>query len=86
MGAGGWGTSHGCTRMKHGQKHKMKKTRRPLVLKVKGRAQAVIMDPAVYQRLAERFDAVAGIQRGLAQAKLGMGRSVDEVFDAIAKE
>ena len=43
------------------------------------------MDPAVYQRLAERFDAIAGIQRGLAQAKLGMGRSADEVFDAIAK-
>ena len=63
----------------------MKKTRRPLVLTVKGKAEAVVMDPAVYQKLADRLDAIEGIRRGLAQAKKGMGRSVDDVFDAIVK-
>lgn len=64
---------------------RMKKNGRPLVLTVKGKAEAVVMDPVVYQRLADYHDAVAGIRRGLAQAKKGLGRSVDEVFDAIER-
>ena len=61
---------------------RMKKSRRPLVLTVKGKAEAVVMAPAVYQKLADRLDAIEGIRRGLAQAKKGMGRFVDDVFDA----
>jgi prevent-host-death family protein len=64
---------------------RMKKNGRPLVLTVKGRAEAVVMDPVAYQRLAEYHDTVAGIRRGLAQAKKGLGRSVDEVFDSIER-
>jgi PHD/YefM family antitoxin component YafN of YafNO toxin-antitoxin module len=64
----------------------MKKTGRPLVLTVKGKAEAVVMDAVAYQRLADNMDAVEGIRRGLLQAKHGMGRSVDEVFDSIEKE
>lgn len=64
---------------------RMKKTGRPLVLTVKGKAEAVVMDAAVYQRLADQVSAVEGIRRGLAQARKGMGRPVDEVFDAIEK-
>lgn len=62
---------------------RMKKTHRPLVLTVKGRAEAVVIDPLLYQRLADRLDAIEGIRRGLAQAKKGLGRSADEVFDDI---
>ena len=62
---------------------RMKKTRRPLVLTVKGRAAAVVMDPIAYQRLAERQDAVEGIRRGLAQVDQGLGQPFDEVFDEI---
>jgi len=40
----------------------------------KGKAEAVVID------------AVEGIRRGLVQAKKGMGRSVDEVFDSIEEE
>ena len=65
---------------------RMKKTSRPLVLTVKGKAEAVVMAPAVYQKLADYHDAVEGIRRGLVQAKKGLGRSVDEVFDAIEKD
>jgi PHD/YefM family antitoxin component YafN of YafNO toxin-antitoxin module len=65
---------------------RMKKNGRPLVLTVTGKAEAAVMDPAAYQRLAEYHDAVAGIRRGLAQVRKGIGRSVDEVFDEIERE
>lgn len=64
---------------------RMKESGRPLVLTVNGKAEAVVMDPVAYQRLAEYHDTVAGIRRGLSQAKKGLGRSVDEVFDAIER-
>jgi len=52
----------------------MRKTGRAFVLTVKGKPQALVTD------------AVAGIRRGLVQAKRGIGRSVDEVFDSIEKD
>jgi prevent-host-death family protein len=64
----------------------MKKTGRPLVLTVKGKAQAVLVDAAAYQEVASQLDAVAGIRRGLAQARKGVGRPVDEVFDELERE
>ena len=64
----------------------MKGTGRPLVLTVKGKAEAVVMSAAAYQEIANDLDAVAGIRRGLAQAKKGMGRPVDEVFDDLERE
>jgi prevent-host-death family protein len=65
---------------------RMKKTGRPLVLTVKGKAEAVVMDAGVYQELADRLETVAGIRRGLAQAKKGLGRPVDEVFDDLQRQ
>ena len=64
----------------------IKKSGRPVVLTVKGKAEAVVMDAATYQRMADRLSAIEGIRRGLAQAKKGKGRSVDEVFDALERE
>jgi prevent-host-death family protein len=68
-----------------GMMKRMKKSGRPLVLTVKGKAEAVVMDPALYQRLADFHHSVAGIGIGMVQAKKGLGRSVDEVFDAIER-
>jgi prevent-host-death family protein len=62
---------------------RIKKTGRPLVLTVKGKAAAVVLDAAAYQDVADHLDAVARIRRGLAQAKMGFGRTVDEVFDEL---
>ena len=67
--------------MKH-----MKTTGRPVVLTVNGKARAVMMDPRLYQRMAERLSAVDSITRGLAQAKKGLGISVDECFDQLNAE
>jgi hypothetical protein len=51
------------------------------VLTVKGKAEAVVMEARAWQQMADRADTVDGIRCGLAQAKRGLGRSVDEVFD-----
>ena len=65
---------------------RMKKTGRPLVLTVKGKAEAVVLDAAAYRDIAGHLDAIAGIRRGLTQAKKGQGRPVDEVFDDLERE
>ena len=62
---------------------RMRRTGRPIVLTVKGKAEVVVMEARAWQEMANRVDTVEGIRRGLVQAKQGLGRSVDEVFDDI---
>ena len=64
----------------------MKKTGRPLVLTVNGKAAAVMIEASAYREVAEQLDAIAAIRRGLAQAKKGMGRSVEDVFDDLERQ
>ena len=70
----------------NGMIRQIQKNGRPVVLTVKGKAEAVVMDASTYQRMADSLSAIAGIRRGLAQAKKGKGRSVDDVFDALERE
>ena len=72
-------------RQTNGMIRQIRKSGRPMVLTVKGKAEAVVMDAATYQRMAERLSTIEGIQRGLAQARKGQGRGVDEVFDALER-
>jgi prevent-host-death family protein len=65
---------------------RIRKTGRPLVLTIKGKAEAVLLDAAAYQDVADHLDAVASIRRGLAQAKKGLGRGVDKVFDELEQQ
>lgn len=61
----------------------LRKSKRPLVLTVKGRAAAVVQDAEAYQRLldiAARADAREGIRQGLEEARAGMGRDAEEFF------
>jgi len=64
----------------------MKKSGRPLILTVNGRAEAVVLDAASYRDIAEHLDTVASIRRGLDDARQGRVRSVDEVFDDLERE
>jgi prevent-host-death family protein len=62
----------------------LKKTKRPVVLTVKGKAAAVVQDAEAYQRLldvASRADAEEGIRQGLENAKKGKIRPAREFFD-----
>jgi len=65
-------------------KHR-KKTDRPPVLAEKGKAKAVLLDAKAYQEVASQLDAVASIRRGLAQARKGVGRPADDVFDELER-
>ncbi|HZQ69793.1 MAG TPA: type II toxin-antitoxin system Phd/YefM family antitoxin [Terriglobales bacterium] len=64
----------------------MKKTGRPLVLTVNGKAEAVVVDPAMYRQVASQLDAVAAIRQGLLEAEKGWGRPADEIFDELEHE
>ena len=64
----------------------MKKTGRPLVLTIKGKAEAVLLDAATYQQIADYLEAVAGIREGLSQMKKGMGRPADKVFSDLERD
>jgi prevent-host-death family protein len=65
---------------------KMKKTGRPLVLTINGRAEAIVLDPAADQQVADQLDVIASIRRGLAQARRGEGRPAEEVLDELERE
>ena len=62
----------------------LKTTQRPITLTVNGEPQAILQDPAAYQRLldlAAQADASEGIRQGLEQLHQGKGRPAREVFD-----
>jgi len=59
----------------------LKKSKRPAILTVKGKA--IVQDAGAYQRLldiAARADSYEGIRQGLEQAKQGKGRDIEEFF------
>jgi len=59
----------------------LKKTKRPVVLTVKGKARAVVQDAEAYQRLldiAALADAREGIRQGLEDARTGRTRPIRE--------
>ena len=61
----------------------LKKSQRPVVLTVKGKAAAVVQDAGSYQRLldiAARADAGEGIRQGMEQSRQGQGVDAEEVF------
>jgi prevent-host-death family protein len=80
---------HSLTKFKRnssGLMRRMKKTGRPLVLTVNGKAEAVLLDAAAYQVIAGHLDVVSSIRRGLAQARKGAGRDADDVFSELERE
>lgn len=61
----------------------LKKTKRPVVLTVKGKAAAIVQDAEAYQRLldvAARADPEEGIHQGIEDAKQGKVRPAREFF------
>jgi prevent-host-death family protein len=61
----------------------IKRTKRPVILTVKGKAAAVVQDAEAYQRLLDivaRADAGEGIRQGLEDARRGRARPAREFF------
>ena len=66
----------------------LKKSKRPVVLTVKGKAAAVVQDAEAYQRLldvAARADAAEGIRQGLDDVTHGQTRPARVVFDEMRR-
>jgi prevent-host-death family protein len=62
----------------------LRKTKRPVILTVKGKAAAIVQDAEAYQRLldiAARADAEEGIRQGLEDARLGKVQAAREFFE-----
>jgi PHD/YefM family antitoxin component YafN of YafNO toxin-antitoxin module len=68
---------------------RLKRTRRPEILTVNGRAELVVQDAGSYQALLDALDqaeALAGIRRGLESVIHGEGRPASEALDAIRRK
>ena len=64
----------------------LKKSKRPVVLTVKGKAAVIVQDAEAYQRLLEiasSADAEEGVRQGLDDVVRGRTRSAKEAFDEI---
>jgi len=61
----------------------LKKSKRPVILTVKGKAAAIVQDAEAYQRLldiAAQADVHEAIRQGLEEARAGKGRPAREFF------
>jgi prevent-host-death family protein len=62
----------------------LKRTRRPIVLTVNGKPEAVLQDPAAYQRLldlAAQADEQEDVRQGLADMREGRTEPLDKVLN-----
>ena len=67
----------------------LRKSKRPVVLTVRGKAAAIVQDAEAYQRLldiAARADAGEGIRQGLDDVAHGRTRPAREAFDEIRRK
>ena len=68
---------------------RLKKTRRPIILTVNGKPEAVVQSAAEYQRLldlAAAADVNEGIRQGLEDVRKGRTRPADEVFEEMRRK
>ena len=67
----------------------LKKTKKPLILTVNGKAEAVVQDAEAYQRLldiAAQADEMEGIRQGLEDVKKGRVRPARDVLEEFRRK
>ncbi len=67
----------------------MKKTGRPRILTIHGKAELIVQDTKSYQKLldaVERLEAIEGIKRGLASLQQREGRPVEDALEDLRKK
>ena len=68
---------------------RLKKTRRPIILTVNGKPEAVVQSAAEYQRLLDLAAAAyvkEGIRQGMEELRQGKGRPAKEFFEEMRKK
>jgi prevent-host-death family protein len=67
---------------------RIKETGRPQILTVNGKPSVVVIDAAAWQEMQDQLDhaeTVAGIRKGLTQARAGEGVEAGQFFDDLAQ-
>lgn len=67
---------------------RIKETGRPQILTVNGKPSVVVMDAAAWQDMQDQLDyaeTVAGIRKGLMQARAGEGIEASRFFDELGR-
>ena len=67
----------------------LKRTGRPVVLTINGKAEVVVQDARSYQHMLELVDqaeAVVGIRRGLASMARGEGVPAEKAFEKLRRK
>ena len=62
---------------------RLKRSGRPVILTINGRAEIVVQDAESYQNLleiSERLDTIEALKPAIAEMKLGKGESQESVF------
>ena len=62
---------------------RLRKTRKPMVLIINGKAELVVQDSESYQQLlelAERLETIEALQPAIAEMKAGRSEAATEVF------
>jgi len=68
---------------------RIKETGRPQILTVNGKPSVVVKDAAAWQEMQDQLDyaeTVAGIRKGLTQARAGKGTEAGRFFDSITQK
>ncbi len=69
--------------------NRLRRTKKPVVLTVNGRAEIVIQEAASYQdllRRIEHLETIAALKEGLEDIKAGRTYPADQVLDEIARK
>ena len=67
---------------------RIKQTGRPQILTVNGKPSIVVMDAAAWQDMQDQLEyaeTVAGIRKGLTQARAGEGIEASQFFEGLAR-
>lgn len=68
---------------------KLRKTRKPIVLTINGKAELVVQDAESYQQLlelAERLETIEALKPAIAEMQVGAGERAEEVFAQLLKD
>lgn len=68
---------------------RLKKSGKPLVLTVNGRAEVIVQDAVAYQKMLDlisRLEAIKGIERGLESMKEGRGVPFEQFKEEMEKK
>jgi PHD/YefM family antitoxin component YafN of YafNO toxin-antitoxin module len=68
---------------------RIKKTKKPLVLTVNGKAEVIVQDAIAYQELLEhieKLEAIEGIRQGLESMRQGKGKTLEQFKEEMSKK